>query len=775
MIFKQILLLLAMAAPIGLMGQIKITVLSQNDRPLIGAVVSLNTNNYVCNKNGVAVIPNPATSTKQQVIINHLGFQSITVDTLLVANSNIIFHLKTALYQLNEIMVEEEHAKHEDSKNAVHLRKSELSKNQHISLSQSLNQIAGVQSINTGVGVSKPVIRGLSGNRIAVNQNGIKQEGQQWGQDHGLEIDVFDVEEVELIKGASALQYGSDATGGVVNILPFKLLDSSQTIANLNLIGHSNNSLFGGSINAATNVKGWTISGRFSYQNYADFKVAANTFNYNGFELPIYNNTLKNTAGIEQNARIGIGKKTHNYVFRLCLSQYHLIGGFFSGAVGIPTAYSLVDDGNKRDFDLPYQNVRHQKTTLNYIRHIGKSHLSIDLGLQQNQRAEHSFPDFHNLPITDQNATLGQFFKLTTLSANAHYDYILTEKITQVIGASFQRQINQIDGFDYLLPNFTLNRVGAFWLSEYKKENGAKINAALRFDHGQNLVQQNVRYIYNSQNEIIDSLNFKAIDQTFSNWSASIGFFNRPNNKTVIKGNLSKSFRIPYPNETSSNGIHHGTFRHEQGTTNLNHETGYHIDLTYQFIKSRVNIEAAGFASVYNGFIYLAPSAKFSYLPEAGQIYQYEQNNAALIGAVLSYTLDLTEKWELNQTAEFIYSQNLNTGLALPFTPPFMLNSTVEWHTHYNEHKSTIRVLANAEFAAAQNLVDRNEKTTPGYLIGNLLIGGNFFIGPKNISWNMRLNNMANSPYLNHLSRYRILNLPEQGRNLIMSVEIPIR
>ncbi|MFY0672339.1 MAG: TonB-dependent receptor [Bacteroidia bacterium] len=774
-IWKSFVWLILLSTPIKVLAQIEITILSQNDAPLQGAVILFDKEKdaYSSGANGIAVIPN-SKAGNQHFQISYLGYQNRAIDTTLKENSRVVFHLKPSLFQLDEIMVEEEHAKHEDSKNVVHLRKSELIKNQQISFSQSLNQIAGVQSINTGVGVSKPVIRGLSGNRIAVNQSGIRQEGQQWGQDHGLEIDVFDVEEVELIKGASALQYGSDATGGVVNILPFRLLDSGETVANIKFIGHSNNQLYGGSFSFGKNIKGFTVSARYSLQQYGDYVIPADSFIYNGFQLPVYNNTLKNTAGQEQNFRIGIGKKTENQVIRLSYSQYQLKGGFFSGAVGIPTAFSLVDDGNNRDFDLPYQEVMHQKATLNYVRHIGENHLSIDMGLQQNTRAEHSFPEFHNLPITDDNATLGQFFELQTFTANAHYDYELKENIAQVIGASFQKQVNSIDGFDYLLPNFNLDRVGAFWLSEFERESNTKYNAALRFDYGQNQVQENVRFLFNNQNEILDSLNFEAINKQFANWSASLGFFTQASKKSIFKGNLSRSFRIPYPNESSSNGIHHGTFRHEQGNSTLAQEIGYHLDLTYLYTNTRFQFEAAGFASVYNGFIYLSPSAKFSYLPEAGQIYEYVQNNAFLAGTEISYQFDISEKWELNQAAEFVYSHNLETGLALPFSPPFMLNSTIEWHTHYNEHKSTIRISANAEYAATQNLVDRNERTTPGYLIGNLFVGGNLFAGQKNISWQLRCNNITNTAYLNHLSRYRILNLPEQGRNIILSIEVPL-
>ena len=77
-----------------------------------------------------------------------------------------------------------------------------------------LTPVAGINAINTGVGIAKPVIRGMSYNRIMVNDQGVKQEGQQWGSDHGLEIDQFDVQQVEIIKGPASLRYGSDAMGG---------------------------------------------------------------------------------------------------------------------------------------------------------------------------------------------------------------------------------------------------------------------------------------------------------------------------------------------------------------------------------------------------------------------------------------------------------------------------------------------------------------------------------------------------------------------------------
>ncbi|MBM3428698.1 MAG: Plug domain-containing protein, partial [Bacteroidetes bacterium] len=112
--------------------------------------------------------------------------------------------------------------------------------NRALSFAQSLTFLPGVSAQNTGVGIARPVIRGMSGQRIVVVERNIKQEGQQWGSDHGLEMDMFTIEGVEVMKGAAGLMYGGDAIGGAIRILAPKWSAGKQELR-LALHGSNNN------------------------------------------------------------------------------------------------------------------------------------------------------------------------------------------------------------------------------------------------------------------------------------------------------------------------------------------------------------------------------------------------------------------------------------------------------------------------------------------------------------------------------------------------------
>src|SRR5690606_7013429 len=108
------------------------------------------------------------------------------------------------------------------------------------------------------------VIRGLGYNRIVTLWNGIRQEGQQWGDEHGIEIDEYTIDRVEIIKGPGSLLYGSDAIAGVVNFLPAKSLPLGRLRSSLSANYQSNNNLIGYSLANEGNRGGLQWAGRFT-------------------------------------------------------------------------------------------------------------------------------------------------------------------------------------------------------------------------------------------------------------------------------------------------------------------------------------------------------------------------------------------------------------------------------------------------------------------------------------------------------------------------------
>jgi len=270
---------------------------------------------------------------------SYLGYQTdttyVNVQTGIPTTVRLI--LDHDYEMLETVIVHEEHAKQEVTLQTEHIQEEFFQRNFEGTFAQTIEKLPGISSINVGVGIAKPVIRGLSSNRIIVNHQGVKQESQQWGSDHGLEIDQFDVERVEIIKGPGSLQYGSDGLGGVINIMPDKILPENTYKGSIMGLYKSNNDHFGGSAKLGFNVKNWFLSARYSQQDFADYSVPANTFTYNDFDLPILDNRLKNTAGNEANINISGGVNKKWGITRLHYSHYSLDAGLFSGAVPVAT------------------------------------------------------------------------------------------------------------------------------------------------------------------------------------------------------------------------------------------------------------------------------------------------------------------------------------------------------------------------------------------------------------------------------------------------------
>jgi iron complex outermembrane receptor protein len=678
--------------------------------------------------------------------------------------------------ELKEVVIFDEHAKQEDFLATDHVDAQELTRNLQGTLVQGLARLPGVSAINTGVGISKPIIRGLSFNRVIVNDQGIKQEGQQWGADHGLEIDQFAVSRVEVVKGAASLQYGSDGLGGVINLMPAPAPAKDRISGSLLGIAKSNNDHIGGSAFLALNRNDWWLAARYSRQDFADYRVPADTAIYQGFVIPLFDNNLKNTAGDESNIQIQTGLQRGWGVTRLTVSRYQLRSGLFSGAIGAPLSYALQPDGNRRDQDLPLQEVDHYKVIFNQIVFFGKNYISLDLGYQKNLRREFSFPEFHNQPEIDISNTLGLELDLQTISGNIHYEQHLEKGWTNTYGASVQYQWNQQSGWEFLLPNFNTWRSGAFFITDWQpKQSRWRMSGGLRLDLATNQSEFFQRYVWDSNARIIDSLSVGATDELFFNWSGSIGArYTIREEVAWLKINLGKSFRVPYPSETSSNGVHHGTFGHEQGTPDLNSEHGYQLDIGLDLQLGKWQVHLSPYVNYFDNFIYLGPSGRLSTLPEAGQIFRYQQTDAIYTGFELDWETRLTPSLSLHQAVEYVWNINLGTNLSLPFTPQPSILTELKYSkqpasTRTNEYFASIS--HRYAFANGPNRIDRNERTTPAYHLFDAVVG----IELEWVEISIQGKNLLNTAYLDHLSRYRLLNLPEQGRNIVVSVKIPFQ
>jgi len=707
--------------------------------------------------------------------ITYVGYHAYTQHIRIGDSTAFLFvELHASDLELHEAVIEDNAMKLEQRDYTVSVQvldEKSLQRNQGPTLSNALEQLPGINSINMGVSVSKPVIRGMSGNRIVVAENGIKQEGQQWGGDHGLEIDPFNAERIEIIKGPASLLYGSDAMGGVIHIkqplIPLKGTHEAKMAG----IYKSVNNTFGGTASASGNSGGWVYRLRATWLEYGDYHVPADSFTYNRYTLPIENERLKNTAGKEKHiaGQIGIHRKWG--YSRISLSNFHQEIGVFSGAIGIPRAYNLTDDGNTRNIDLPNQRINHFKVISNSNIQFGSNWLELDLGYQMNQRRENSSPHAHGQPLG--TSSLAHELNLNTTSLNARY-YHDQKKGKSTLGLSGIYQQHRFAGYEFLLPNFERAGAGVFLFHTHHVNPLLTLSGGLRLDYGWTHIQSHTQKNYVNGLVVGESERVAENTREFLNWSGAVGLSKYFNHALNLKLNLGKSFRIPTTQELSVNGVHHGSFRHERGDESLHPEQAIQFDAGLSYESKSWFVSVNPFVNYFQNYIYLRPTAQFSPLPEAGQIFQFTEAQALMSGGELSIEYHPIKALHLESGFEYVYAQNLEEQLPLPFIPPIQLKSAIELEGNWGILKEAyVRFAWN--WANAQQRTDRNERETPGYHLIHLGMGAQCFVTKKYaIDFSVNIRNLFDVAYYNHLSRWRYLNLPEPGRNVNVLVKFPL-
>ncbi len=690
-------------------------------------------------------------------------FAALDLDVDLDEARQVQVFLSPTRLEISEVLIEDSYLRNPNSTNSkevLSLSPSRANQAQAADLGSLLDELPGITMLNTGIGISKPVIRGFMGNRVAVIDQGIKQEGQQWGMDHGLEVDPFQADRMEVVKGPAALQYGSDAIGGALKILP-TLAPQKKNEASLQGLYHSNNSALGFSAMNAFKSGGFHSRLRFSHRQFQDFQVPAETFTYNGFILPISDGLLKNTAGNLNSLRWDLGWQSADYRARYTFSYYRQEQGLYPGATGIPRAYDVGQIGDRGDIALPRQEIDHYKVYSFQAIRIADHWLEMELGFQRNQRAERSLPHAHGFEELDSSATLALGLNQDSWQVNARYPFhFLGQEL--VLGTAQNYKHNRQSGFEFLIPSFWRHQSGLFALTKGKLSEKWHWDGGLRWEYQRVVADETSSPWWQN----IDSLALRseALNRSFSNLAGAFGVAYNPSPFWRLKAHVARSFRAPNIAELASNGVHHGTFRHEQGQVDMDPEQAWQLDLVIEHQHETWILRLSPYLYYFDNFIFLRPTAQFSLLPEAGQLYQYQQAPSLQGGGELFFDWHPWENLHLSNATELLINQNLDTRLPLPFSPPWNNRLKIAWEA------DRWYVGANWRWTLDQDRTDRNEARTPGYHLFGLEAGYQLKWSRQSLSFDLAVQNLFDQFYLRHLSRYRILNLPEQGRNIVLGI-----
>ena len=664
------------------------------------------------------------------------------------------------------------------------VKKEDLLRGTGSNLVDALTKTPGVAQIATGPAISKPIIRGLGYNRVVIVNDGIRQEGQQWGDEHGIEIDELNVSRAEVLKGPASLMYGSDALAGVVNFISIvpapmetikgNLLTNYQTnnrqrALHADIGGNHNGFIWGayGSYKAAgdyTNkYDGYVFNSRFNEKNFGGYLGLNKDWGFSHLYLSTFNQQVGLVEGDRDSATGRFVKMVNN-------------SGNAEEVMVPPGDYKSTDP------DIPRQHIQHFKIAADNSFNLGSGRLTLTVGYQRNQRSE-----FGN--VLDP-AEKGLYFDLKTFNYNAQYHLREKNDWKTTIGINGMVQANKNKGAEVLIPEYSLFDIGGFAYTQ-RRFNKLTLSGGARFDN---------RHILSKSFEEAGQLKFEQINKDYSNFSGSAGISYEASDAVTLKFNLARGFRAPSIPELASNGAHEGTNRFEYGSQNLKSERSIQVDAGIEFASEHVSLSANLFVNSIKNFIYYrklpAATGGDSIISHDGNNYyafRFNQADAVLYGGEANLDIHPHPLDWLHIENSFSYvrgtlSQAQDGSKNLPFIPAARLINEIKGD-FFKKGKTLKNLYVQAEldntFAQSSAFTGYNTETrTPGYSLLNAGFGGDIASKGKTLfSLFFSANNLANVAYQNHLSRlkYAAVNnvtgrqgVYNMGRNFSVKLNVPL-
>ncbi|WP_309614697.1 TonB-dependent receptor domain-containing protein [Flavobacterium sp.] len=645
--------------------------------------------------------------------------QNITLEDNIIHMDEVI--VSTAFNKLqsqNVMKVEHESVKSLQQKGAA-------------TLVEGLATIPGVSQVSTGTSIGKPVIRGLSGNRVLVYSQGVRLENQQFGEEHGLGLNDAGVESVEVIKGPASLLYGSDALGGVLYFNPEKFANSKEFKADFSQRLFSNTLGSNTSLGLKTSTENWKFLARGSFNSHADYQIADG-------------DRVTNTRYNETDLKAGIGYSNSSFssVLRYNFNKLDL---------GIPEN-GIDEQSTSHSTTYPKQAVDNHILSLHNNFYFKNSKLDADLGYIFNDRSE----------FEDSNVA-SLHMKLRTFNYDLKYYLPKMGKVETIVGIQGMHQTNRNLGTALLIPDAKTNDFGIFGTANYEFGKNV-LQAGLRFDN---------RKVSSETHEIIGQEGyFESVDKSFDSFNASLGYKTHLADDLTLRLNVASGFRAPNLAELTSNGVHEGSNRYEIGNANLKNEQNVQTDLNLEYKSSHFELFANGFYNHINNYIFISPNGN---VIDGNNVYDYVQANAKLYGgeAGIHFHPHPLDWLHFTSSFETVIGKKDN-GSNLPLIPTNKWNNTFKGEFEMKNWLKEGFATLNIESTFAQNNNSEFETRTNGYTLVNLGLGGKIIINKATFNFNLNANNVFDKTYVSHLSRLKTDGIPNIGRNIILGINFYI-
>jgi iron complex outermembrane recepter protein len=638
-----------------------------------------------------------------------------------------------------------------------------LEQTRGLSLAEALSKINGVTMLQSGSTIAKPVIHGLHSNRILTINNGVRQEGQQWGNEHAPEIDPFIADKLTIIKGVDELKYGSDAIGGVILVEPKALRNTTGYAAEINSAYFTNNKQYVASALFEQQLKKIPA---FKYRIQGTYKRGANatTANYR----------LNNTASEEKNFSATVGWKKSTFNTELFYSHFETEIGIFRGShignlTDLKNAIAELKPNDKylgeNTYTIvrPRQDVVHDLIKSKTTFYLKEHKFSLLIAGQFNKRKE------FDIVISSTNTKPQLNLNIQTFTQDISWEHPKKNNFTGVAGVALMQQNNDNLG-RYLIPNYTSYSIGGYYIEKWSKHDW-DVQAGIRYD-----------------NKTINTIRLKSNNDTtiygfnFSTLASSINAAYKINDNWKANVNVSLASRAPYVNELLSDGIHHGTATYEKGDINLKPEQALHFTTgaSFQNKQKTFFIDALLYVNSINNFIYQQPFPDSPVLTIAGAfpLLKYTQVNAVLSGIDLSSNVKITKSLELSSKFSYLHARNKTTNDWLILMPANRFNNELIYN--FKDGKKLTKSYLSIEMAnvlqqknvPSDKLGKQDYKDAPnGYNLIHANISTTYTLYKTPITISVGVRNIFNIAYRDYLNGMRYFT-DEMGRNISMRLKI---
>jgi iron complex outermembrane receptor protein len=727
-----IILVLGFSALLHAQNTISGTVTDRSNNPIIGVSIyapELHKGTTTDAVGNYSLVNLPVGDLK--LLFEYVGYSNQVKTIKIKLNQNELnIMLEQTIFEMDAVIVSTAFNKIQ-SQNVMkveHKTIKELQQKGTATLIEGLATIPGVSQVSTGTSIGKPVIRGLSGNRVLVYSQGVRMENQQFGDEHGLGLNDAGIESVEVIKGPASLLYGSDALGGVLYFNPEKFADANTFKANFNQKLFSNTLGSNTSLGLKTSTDNWKFMTRGSYNTHSDYRIAGG-------------DRVTNTRYNETDFKTGIGYSNSSFssVLRYNYNKLDL---------GIPEE-GIAEQTATKNTTFPRQGVFNHLLSLNSVIYLKDSKLDIDLGYVGNDRSE----------FVDSDVA-GLHMKLKTFNYDAKYYLPKMGKLESIFGIQGMHQTNTNVGNEYLIPDATTNDFGVFGTINYEWENNNVLQAGLRFDN---------RKIVSIENGVLGQEGyFRAVDRSFDSFNASLGYKMDLADDLTLRLNLASGFRAPNLAELTSNGVHAGTNRYEVGNSDLKTEQNVQSDINLEYKNSHFEFFVNGFYNHINNYIYTSPTGT---IQDNNDVFSYIQDNAKLYGGEIGlhfhpHPLD----WLHYESSFETVTGKKQNGDYLPLIPANNWSNTLRTEFKIKSWLKAGYSTLNFTSTFNQNNTSGFETQSDGYTLVNLGLGGTVKLGKTVFDVNLNGNNLFDKRYIAHLSRLKNDGIPNIGRNIVLGV-----